>query len=204
MSEHQNSYGSVSPPFWEDSEVWIIGNGPSRKSVDPAFYRGKRVIAINDALYRMKGIRANISFFSLDNNWIRGNRAVLESFSGDRYIALPLETWPECGGIKGATYLQWGFSKGLSDDPAVINPGGHSGHGALNLAYLKRAKKIFIVGIDLDPGVNIRHFYWAREFDHAVPQLEAAGVTVVNLSPKSFVGAFLKKDPAELAKGVAR
>jgi hypothetical protein len=172
--------------------VFVVGGGPSAGSLDLARLRGKRILAINDMSHRLLllGVSTSVAAISLDNNWVRRNRDFLAAFPGEKFVALPLETWPECGGIEGVTYLKWGYGVGLSEDPAVINTGGNSGYGAINLAYLKGARRIFLIGFDMDPLSNPLHPQWARRFRTTVPQLAARGVEVWNLNPRTSIDAF--------------
>ena len=193
MLEMQTLYGAVSKPRWE-TDVVIIGGGPSATDFDADFLRGKHILAVNDAAAQLPSSaslgQTAVSFFSLDSEWVRGHRDFLSEFMEEKFVALPLETFPECGGIPGVTYLKWGNEEGLSDDPAVINTGGNSGYGALNLAYLKGARRIFLVGFDMDPETDDKYVQWIPRFRAAAAQLRARGVEVWNMSPQSHVDAF--------------
>ena len=85
--------------------------------------------------------------------------------------------------------------------------GGNSGFGALNLAVLKGAKRIVLLGYDFrfpahhwfpaypwgttqDKSAMYRH--WANQFAYSVPVLDRLGVKIWNASPKSLVEAFPK------------
>lgn len=177
------------PPAWR--RAWIVAGGPSARKFDLGRLRGETVLAVNDALDLLLARRLPpTAVASLDNNWIRRRRADLERFEGEKYLALPLETWPDCAGIRGATYLRWSHADGLSEDPTRVCTGGNSGYGALNVAYLKGAREIFLVGYDMDPRDGPAHATWARLFRATLPQLAARRARVVNLNPNSFIDAF--------------
>lgn len=180
-------YHRVSPGW---SEVWIVAGGPSAKAFDLQSLAGKQVLAVNDPIFWPALMKRSTAVLSLDNNWVRQHRYFLEVFEGERYIALPQETWPDCAGIPGAKYLQWGHDGGLSEDPGVIHTGGNSGYGAIGLAYLKGAKEIHLVGYDMDPADGEKYEHWAPQFRSMLPQLETRGVRVLNHNPRSFVDAF--------------
>jgi len=170
-------------------EVWVVGNGPSASRV--TIPDGACVLAINDALLRyMMSSAHRTAFFTLDKDWVRRNRLLLSMFKGEKHVALPLKTWPDCADISGVTYYAWSHAEALSDDPQVIATGQNSGYGALNLAYLKGARIVHLVGYDMDPAHNPNYKFWAPFFSHALPQLEARGVKVINHNPDSFVHAF--------------
>lgn len=190
MVEARPLYGTVSAPWW--SEVWIVGGGHSARGFDLASLRGKTVLAINESVKRLGFVGVAAAFFSLDNNWIRANYDFLEYFEEEKYLALPLETWPDLDGISNAVYLKWSHGDGLSEYPDTVCCGGNSGYAAVNVAYLKGAKKIHLIGYDLDPEVNDQHQYWSPRFKSMLCQLDRAGVSVLNHNPNSFIDAFPK------------
>ena len=126
----------------------------------------------------------------------RRRRPLLESFDGERYFALPLETLPDCGGITGATYLRrWTSERTRSDDWSSWTPAGNSGYSAINLAYLKGAREINLVGFDMDlntRGKTDLFVSWIPRFRTMLPQLTARGVRVWNHNPNSAIDAFPK------------
>jgi len=195
MQEMQNSYGTVSSPFWE-TDVYIVGGGPSALKLDLSFLRGKKVLAINDSAQRVLAlpVAADLAVVSLDNNWVRRNREFLNTFQGEKFVALPLETWPDCKGIPGVTYLKWGYEEGLSAVPSILNTGGNSGYGAINLAYLKRARRILLLGFDMNPVENVLYPQWIEQFRSAVPNLQRTRTEVLNLNVDSSIDAFQKVD----------
>ncbi len=168
---------------------WIIGGGPSRERFDLSRIQpGETVLAVNDAI---KFYPEASAIFSLDNRWIKKNKSFLRNATIPVYLAIPLETWPECF-VDGAHLYQWVHQDGLSDNPLGLCVGGNSGYAAINLAYLKGAKEIHLVGFDLDPADEEQYIYWARAFNTMVPQLNAKGITVLNHNPDSFITAFPK------------
>lgn len=176
-------------------EVWIIGNGPSGKDFDPTLWRPGRVLALNEVAFRFHeaGI-FGFSLFSLDGNWVRRRREFLDKFSGEKYLCLPLDTFSDCADITGVEYLNRSSADGLSDDPETLNTGCNSGYAAINLAYLRGATKIHLIGYDMDPSDphSDQYKFWAPMFQTMVPQLTTRNITVLNHNPKSFINAFCK------------
>lgn len=171
------------------STWWIIGGGPSREKFDLSrIVRSEdvKVLAVNDAIKFYPGADA---IFSLDNRWIKKNKAFLRTTALPVYLAVPLETWPECF-IDGAHYFQWSHADGLSDNPLALCVGGNSGYAVINLAYLRGAREVHLVGFDLDPVDEEQYIYWALAFHTMAPQLDAKGVKVLNHNPGSFITAF--------------
>jgi hypothetical protein len=178
-------------------ETWIIGGGPSARAFDLGSLRGQNILAVNDSIDLLLNSLHNTChgdfappLFSLDNRWIQRRREFLAAYPGDKYLAVPLDTWPECGGIPGATYLRWSHADGLSEDLEVVCTGCNSGYAAINLAYLKGAQLIHLFGYDMDPKDNDAYEYWASLFRNMLPQLNARGIQVINHNPRSFVTAF--------------
>lgn len=185
-------------------EVWIVGNGPSAARLMRTIPAGASVLCLNDAVFHARwstrgsvvgrefvpGRHISAALFTLDKDWVRAHKGFLASFHGEKHVALPLATWPDCGGIPGVEYYGWSHAEGLSDDPGVIATGQNSGYGAINLCYLKGSKAIHLIGYDMDPAHNGEYRHWAAFFSHALPQLEARGVRVLNHNKESHVTAF--------------
>lgn len=200
-------YGIVSAPWWD--EAFLVGGGPSLRGFDFDRLRGKTVVAINDAAKHLPWATA---LFSLDQKWITSRRNLMLSFPGEKYLAANEEI--TSNPVPGAIYLRRVRENGLSDDPGAICLGGTSGYGAVNLAYLKRSKRIVLLGYDFYQdeagkhwhsgyewveGKDVRYFdRWARLFGTMTPQLAKAGVNVLNASPMSRVEAFSKVSLEEL------
>lgn len=184
-----SSYGAVLPPQWQ--EVWIVAGGAFAQRIDLEALRGRTILAVNEAAFLGKPALFTFAAatFSVDSTWIRRRRAFLTSFPGEKYLAVPLDTFPECSSIPGAVYLQWSFRDGLSDDPRFLCTGGNSGYAAINLAYLKGAKIIHLIGYDMD-GPEDKYRQWIPRFRSMLPQLQAHGVQVLNHNINSRVNAF--------------
>jgi len=189
MINYTPLYGSVSSPYWDSEDVWIVAGGPSAKTFDYSRLKYKRVVLVNDAIKVLPSLKRAV-VFSLDSSWILSHRDFLRDFQGEKFLAIPLDTFPECGEIPGATYLKWSYMYGLSEDPTTVCTGCNSGYAAVNLAYLKRAQEIHLVGYDLDPKDNDQYYYWARLFSNMLPQLRKRCVSVINHNPKTFIDAF--------------
>lgn len=179
------------------SEVWVVGNGPSAARLLPTIPEGASVLCLNDAVFHVNNVRGasrilNVAFFTLDKDWVRIHKSWLATFPCEKHVAIPLKTWPDCGGIPGVRYYGWSHAEGLSDDPGVVATGQNSGYGAINLCALQGSKIIHLIGYDMDPAYNTQYSYWAPFFRHAVPQLNAKGIQVLNHNMGSFIDAFPK------------
>jgi hypothetical protein len=198
--------------------VIIVCTGPSLKNYD--FTKLKEmgyIIAVNDA---GKFLPFADAWFTLDpwGCGIRGAQFPA-GFHGDMYAAVPeafglgsarnlahrVEAHPQINylhripfhsisahQLTDYDYLHWG----LNEDPGSINTG-NSGYGALNMAYHMRPKNIILLGLDgtkgyfYDAGKVTRSLHHLPKiFSSAVPQLNAAGIEVINGSQFSTVSCF--------------
>lgn len=100
------------------------------------------------------------------------------------------------------------YKTGLSEDNSCINTG-NSGYGALNFAYHLRPKNIYLLGIDGSmgyfydsPKTNRPLTYLKALFDSSVPQINARGINVYNVSPNSAITAYPKITAADFNERV--
>lgn len=201
-TETKHSFGSVSGTRWD--RVYLIGGGPSLKGFDFGRLSGRTVVAVNDAAIHIPSATA---LFSLDLTWIANRRQLLAEFAGEKYVAVP-EDYDFSQAVDGVTYLRRiRIRQGLSyTNHEIAMGGGNSGFGALNLAYLKGAREIFLLGYDLcDSGSHWHLGYawgsgkhdalyrkWAQQFDMVAWDLAKMGVRVWNASLISAITAFHK------------
>jgi hypothetical protein len=199
IAEKKLTYGTVCSPWWDDRPLYIVGGGPSLTGFDFARLRG-RILTVNESLLYLLSVNLPPdAVFSMDNNWARHRFCEMSRFRGEKYLAVQEFYWPYVD--QAATMLARVRRSGLSDDPGAIHICGTSGYGALNLAYLKRAREVYLLGFDMagghwhpEPawGGGIPLDPWAAAFDDAAVQLRAAGVRVWNCSPDSKITAFPK------------
>ncbi len=190
------NFGLVYSPWWDDRPVYIVGGGPSLRDFDFERLRGRRVLAVNEAFVNLPF--APDAVFSLDSNWARHRCAEMTCFTGEKFLAVQEPYWPYVD--PSAIMLRRLRRPGLSVDQGSVHICGTSGYGALNVAYLKRAREIFLLGFDMagsghwhpEPGWGgeIALEPWAAAFDDASAQLSAEGVKVWNCSPRSAILAF--------------
>lgn len=187
------------PRLWPGATFVIIGGGPSLIPSDVEFCRGRaRVIAVNDA-YRLAPWAD--ALYAFDWAWWQHHADALQSFLGLKYsmrqdIALKPE-W-------GVTQLQMGAEYGLSSDPTTLNHGKNGVFQAMNLAVHLGAKKIRLLGVDMQKGDDGRtHWfgdhpstitkrtkgpcfdYWKTCFQSLERPLSELGIEVVNCSRRT-------------------
>jgi hypothetical protein len=160
--------------------------------------RGKaKVIAVNNAYEYAPWADM---LYACDYRWWKEYRP---EFKG-------LKVCPHEGACKEfrLIYVKGAAKPGLSLTQDRIHYGGNSGFQALNIAILSGAKKIILLGFDMqpDPQTGRLHFHsdhgrignpqkntfmrWLRAFNEAAPQIERLGIQVLNCSNKSALNCF--------------
>lgn len=210
-------FSKVGPPYWDDRPLLIIGSGISLKGFEFNRLNGLgRILAVKEAVFDLPFADA---CFSLHIPWFRTRAKELPELAKrlELYFAIPkgMSEKQYDPIVPGAIYLDRvrinnGF---VTDDPGKIESGANSGFGAVNLAYHKRAKLIYLFGFDysptaghycqdryLDPAAHNARYWlnWAGNFLQVRHQVAAAGMTIINASEHSTVTAF-PKVPIETA-----
>lgn len=219
------------PKIWEGGDVWIIGGGPSvprqfdvpediiqkvtQGTLPPNAYSSymniihdKHVIAVNMA-YRI-GDWIDVVIFG-DSGFYTKERVSLSKFPGLRISCTPIsksEDWVKTLGRDGAK------SKGISTNTALISWNSNTGAAAINLAVHFGAKRIFLLGFDMNIDQNkmqhwhdlyrkgpvsddrrkrklpfVRHL---QGFPIIASDAKKLGVEIINVSPDSAITDFPK------------
>lgn len=202
-------WGEVGPPYWSDKPVLVVGCGVSLKGFDFNQLKGLGyILAVKQAWVDLPFADA---CFGLDQGWTKRCQAELIELARKMpvYISLPKQIDDKLHGlIPAATYLErLRTCEKFTTSPRTIESGGNSGFGAVNLAWLKKARRIYLFGFDYQPkgghycpdrydqpvGHNARYWLnWGGNFDHVKDQIARAGVTVINASINSTLTAFPK------------
>ena len=149
--------------------------------------------------------------FSLDRVFLNrhAHRLAHWILRGDEVFAGVGPEWPRTEAlVSGVTYLERRSGSGLTTRPWEVRNGLSSGYGALNVAVLKGAREIFLLGFDMVPparktdmtrwhdgyswdtgSTRIYWGRWAARFN-SIPAELPRGVSVVNVNPKSAIRAF--------------
>lgn len=197
----------MTEPWWDDKPVAVIGSGPSLKGVDLfPIYGHCYALAVKGAIFDYPW--ADVGF-GIDrprfNEWAK---ALAKA-------PMPI-VWGWDGGspidrVPNVTYLKrmHGDRHVLETDLSQVANGGTSGYSAVNFAFLKRAREIYLFGFDFrstgkDWHANEAHYgakrnmseksweRWAMAFKPMAQKLSQHGVTVWNASPDSAIAAFPK------------
>lgn len=209
------------PRLCDGGTAICVAPGPSLTAADVEFVRGKgTVIAINDAIRLAPW--ADVLYSSDKGWWLRHAKA-MRSFPGLKVrvhnsLAKPaVRPMPgkHCQGCHlrtkgdgkcwcdGIVTLRNLGSRGLSLEPDALYTGDNSGTAAINLAVLLGAKRILLLGYDMDTYKGRRHFYdteaqscsspffkFRKLTERLVEPLKAAGVDVINCSRRTALDCF--------------
>jgi hypothetical protein len=128
-------------PIWEGEDVFIIGGGPSLTNIDlDKFLSDKNVLGINDAyLYDC----TDICFFG-DTLWHKYHKEAIEKYDKPVYSTSGVND-------DNVLYLE-SLSKGLTRMKTKVGWNHCSGWAGLNLALNLGAKRIFLLGFDMNFG----------------------------------------------------
>ena len=213
-------------PAWQGKTAVLIGTGPSLTAMQCAQARVKHTdgrlksVAINDAYLWAPWADVH---YAADAKWHKWHTEGIDKPLLGMTAAQVRDAWAGFAGqkcsiyhggddiadnvhlLRNQTYPR--LSYGLSDDPARLVTGWHSGFQALNLAILAGAKTILLMGFDGKPSKEGRtHFFgehpsptnpaifehMRRSFSAVENDLKARGVRVINCSPGSVIDSFEK------------
>lgn len=201
---------------WSDKPVFLIGGGPSLRGFDFERLRGAGyTIAINKAIEHVPWADC---VFTLDTVWFEKNIELLRQSPAEKVIAVPRGYQiPPCDAR--FTFVERIREVKVSADPATVYSGDNSGFGALNVACLKNARLVYLLGYDLNPtgqthwhaGYDYRvrygqHNYlqWAQFFHMISGVLHLRGVKVFNCSERSSIRCFPFANIDEVIRGISK
>ncbi len=200
------AFGEVGPPPWNAAPAFLAGGGPSLRGFDFERLRGRgHVLGINQAMFDAP-CEAGIT---VDHVFLRANADRLRTFAAARPLYLVLgNEWARAGlpPIEGAVYLRSTSDGALSFDRSFVRRGATSGYAALNVAVLKGARRIVLLGYDYTTFDGRSHYHdaypwhhrahdqswhvWARHYRDAALVCREQGIEVINASPRSKLAYF--------------
>jgi hypothetical protein len=204
----------VTEPWWDDKPVVLVGGGPSLKGVNLRKLRGRaHVVAVKGCMFDLPWADCG---FILDLPRIREWQGRMHDLEMPIYLVVPDELPYQTPDIPTGIWMRRDPNNNtFSSDPFRIATGGSSGFGAMNLAYLKRARRIILLGYDYtfsakaDMHHNECHYVnkrrqrkrywqnWARNFEAARRYCDKSNIEVINGSPESVIDVFPKCTPEE-------
>ena len=184
--------------LWPESTVYILGGGPSLKQEDVELLRGHRFIAVNDS-FKLGINWIDVVWFS-DCRWYDWNFPELMNFKGFIMGCPPCS----CDHMRVLKVKRGNYS-GLSDDPSRVFWNKNSGSSAINLATLLGAKRVVLLGFDMQvlngknnwhqhhkfiPRTNVYKDLFLPCFDKIAADAKELGVEILNATVGSAISAF--------------
>ncbi len=196
----------VVPRLFPNSTIVCLASGPSLTAEDVDYCRGRApVIAVNDT-YRLAPW-ANV-LYACDAKWWDARQGV-PAFAGLKFaLRHGAAKWP------GVQVLRDSGDCGLATDPSELTNGKSSGHGGVNLASHLGAKRIVLLGYDMQYAKNGRtHFFgdhvgvlnkgeapfewWIANFASMVQPAKALGIEIVNCTRRTALTCFRQMSLAD-------
>ena len=198
-------------PLWRGQTVVLLGGGTQDPNVVDSIRGKARVIAINDT-YKLAPW-ADI-LYACDAKWwnwakpdFSGLKVGLkwDAVKGKYYPGYDLESHPGLRALAGT-----GLS-GLEIAPNALRTGANSGYQAINLAVHMGAKRILLLGYDMQPTETGSHWFgehpdgvepsWMNMLMHypsLVKPLKEKGVQVINCTQSTALEVFPRGKIEEL------
>lgn len=184
------------------TDFYIVGGGASLRAFAWGQLIDRRVIAVNRAYESVPN--AEVVYFS-DLRFWSWYKDFLNQHRG-RKITSAVRVKD-----RGVEHVQITGLTGIDAESGKIRQGNNSGYGAINLAIHLGAKRIFLLGFDMNftggrchwhdgyPVINTEKTLkrMTAYFDTTVEPLKKLGVDVINLNPNSAIECFPKARPEE-------
>lgn len=191
-------------PFGRWQEVTIIASGPSLTRDDCERVRewrdagGGRAVIVVNLSFRLA--RWADVLYAADVEWWRQHHLEALQFQGEKWTCTG-----EPARIHGINRCEARFGQGLCRDPRYLNTGGNSGYQAINLAYHFGARRIILIGYDMQHTGGLKHWHsdypegmdnatpvasWRRRFEPLARDLKHDGVRVINATRQTALECF--------------
>lgn len=190
--------------FYAGADVFIIGGGTSLHGFDWKRLVGRKVIGAN-AAFTLGARICPVCFFS-DAHWFDWFEARLH----DEYAGIVVTHSPELRTGR-PPWVHWFLRRepGLWRDAIG---GCNSGAGAINLALIMGARRVFLLGFDCKPGNDGRANWHPHQIEPTSPYVYPVfmqdfaavardlpsvfpGTEIINLNPDSELECFRKESP---------
>jgi hypothetical protein len=180
------------PCCWPNSTMVLVAGGPSVTAEDVDTCRGHLVLAIKDTIRLAPW--ADV-LYGCDAKWWTHHGPTL-NYHGPRFA---LEDQPFAAPLKNTGMT------GLETDPIGLRTGKNSGYQAINLAMHLGARRIVLLGYDMQPSpAGAHHWFGAHPyhayeppyrafldcFETIVEPLKTLGVTVINATRTTALKVF--------------
>lgn len=184
---------------------FIVASGPSLTIQDVNAIKGQRVIVINDNY--LLAPWADVLYFC-DGRWWDWHRdkPELRAFRGRK-----ITQDKDAAARYGIEYIESRDGSGLSRDPAYIHKGSNSGIQAINLAYHFGARRIVLLGYDMQATAGRAHWFgdhpnairspwhrWLALYQQVADDAGQMGLEIINATRETALTCFPKKPLSSL------
>lgn len=193
------------PKDWQGDTCVILGGGPSLpKALIPKLRDRVRVVAVNNAGLSLAPW-ADVLYFS-DKQWHDWNASQLYKYRGPLVISRsPVDD-------SRVRLIGRSLRMALSHKPDIL-AGVCGGANSINLAFLRGAGTIILLGFDMRPGnwhndhkkpprPNCHALEFIPSLNRMAPELAQAGRRVINATPSSALTCFPVMSPDEALEGL--
>ena len=156
--------------MWEGQDAFVIGGGPSLSSFDWDVLKNRNTIGCNDA-YQLGSEICKVCVFG-DEGWFngipssryKGHKSRLEKFTGivvtnhPLFVSASTPSWVRVMG-RQERGLAW------RGDDWMLGFGFNTGIAAVNLALLFGARRVYLLGFDMDLGQTGEANWHVNEVD---------------------------------------
>lgn len=192
------------PRCFKGETVVVIASGPSLTQEDVDFCKGKARVAVVNDNYKLAPWADLL--YAADTNWWDHHNGVPQ-FAGQK--------WTQCQPSAEKYGLNWvmGYwNHGPSLDRNHIHYGMNSGFQCVNLVFLMGARRVILLGFDMQmtggkrhwfgnhPGVldqNSRYEKWVRYMDNAALKYRKAGCEILNASRETALKEYRRVNLAD-------
>lgn len=143
--------------IWKDETVYIIGGGPSLINFDWNNLKGKRVIAVNRAFQVLPD--ADVLYWT-DSRFYKWYKSEIDMFNGVKYTCRTSNLY------NNNVRIVYPSSKVFDLRSKFISNANNSGYAAINLAYKLGAKKVYLLGYDMNIPGNKTHWHDGYDVKH--------------------------------------
>lgn len=185
------------PQDWIGKTCAVIASGPSLTPEDVAYCRGKAIVAVVNDNYRLAPWADLL--YAADYRWWDHHDGVV-GFAGERW------TQDERAAKEfGLNWVAGRDAAGFSFDRERIHYGRNSGFQCCNIAILRGAARILLLGFDMQAAGRRRHWFgdhpgelnrdsdyagWVLRMNEAAQGAKDARVEIINCSRVSALTAY--------------
>ncbi len=186
---------------------FIIASGPSLTREDVESLKGQRVLVINDN-YLLAPWSAVL--YACDGHWWdwHADRPELKAFKGRK-----ITQDEDAAKRYGLEHIRGVDEPGLSSDPACIHMGSNSGIQAINLAYHLGARRVVLLGFDMQATGGKTHWHgkhpgedggyspwhkWLWRYQLVADDAKRMGFEIINATRETALTCFPRKPLASL------